>query len=165
MGRWSNRSTVEECKSISTKWLKKYDYFIGFKSGGMSWSRGGEQTGSIGFSVSTSTYFDGDYIRFQYTQTDNYTDEKIELDYKVQLVWTPCHYGGRRWWFLCPLGGNVGCNRRVGVLYKRGRYFGCRHCHDLTYESCKDSHKLDRMFWEMGIPPKIGIKMFKESCR
>ncbi len=80
MGRWSysNRLTVEECKSISTKFLNQYNYFNGgVRSGGMNWTRNGEQTGNIGFTVST---VEGDEcIRFMYAQTDNSTGEKTEL--------------------------------------------------------------------------------------
>ena len=38
--------------------------------------------------------------------------------------------------------------RRVRKLYlpPRGRYFGCRQCHDLTYTSCQESHKDDRAY-------------------
>jgi len=164
MGRWSysNRWTVEESKSISTKFLNKHHYFDGgVRWGGMNWSRNGEQTGSIGFTVST---VEGDeYVRFQYTQTDRNTDEKTELDYKVRIVSTLCNYGGRRWWFICPLVVNgYACNRRVGVLYlASGKYFGCRHCYNLTYESSKESHKFDSMFLKMGVDPKIGKQMFK----
>jgi hypothetical protein len=56
MGRWSysSRWTVEECKSISTKFLNEHNYFDGgIRRGGMNWSRGGEKTGSISFVVST----------------------------------------------------------------------------------------------------------------
>lgn len=142
MGRWSysDRRTVEECKSITTKFLNEHDYFdSGIRWGGMSWSRGGKgTTGSIGFVVST---VEGDeYIRFQYTQTDRRTGEKTDLDYKARLTWPPCYFGGRRWWFICPLvvNGRV-CNRRVGVLYLGGgKYFGCRHCYNLTYRSQKE---------------------------
>ncbi len=164
MGRWSysSRSTVEECKTITTKFLNEHKYFDGgVRWGGMNWSRNGEKTGSIGFVVST---VEGDeYIRFQYTQTDRNTGEKTELDYKARLDWTPCHFGGRRWWFICPLvvNGRV-CSRRVGSLHLgSGKYFGCRHCYNLTYESSKESHKFDSMFLKMGIDPKIGKQMFK----
>jgi hypothetical protein len=129
----------------------------------MNWSRNGEKTGSIGFVVST---VQGDeYIRFQYTQTDRHTEQKTELDYKARLDWTSCHFGGCRWWFVCPLvvNGRV-CNRRVGVLYLgSGKYFGCRHCHNLTYESSKESHKFDSMFLKMGVDPKMGKKLFKRG--
>jgi hypothetical protein len=29
----------------------------------------------------------------------------------------------------------------VRKLYLRGQYFGCRHCHDLTYRSTQESDK------------------------
>lgn len=165
MGRWSysDRRTVEECKSINTKFLNEHHYFDGgILWGGMKWSRGGEKTGSISFFVST---VEGDeYIRFQYTQTDRHTGEKAELDYKARLDSTPCHFGGRRWWFICPLVVNGrACNRRVGVLYLGdGKYCGCRHCHDLIYKSSKESHRFDRMFSKMGIDPRIGKRLFQE---
>jgi len=127
----------------------------------MNWSRNGEKTGSIGFGVST---LEGDeYIHFQYTQTNRNSDEKTELDYKVRIVSTSCNYSGRRWWFICPLVINgYACNRRVGILYlASGKYFGCRHCHNLTYESSKESHKFDRMFLKMGVSPKMAKELFK----
>jgi len=166
MGRWSysDRWIVEECKSLSTKFLNKHHYFDGgVRWGGCTWNRRGEQTGNIGFMVST---VEGDeYIRFQYTQTNRDTDEKADLDYKVQLAWTPCHFGGRRWWFICPLVVNgCVCNRRVGALYLgNGKYFGCRHCYNLTYESSKESHKFDRLFRDMGITEKQAKELFKEG--
>jgi len=35
------------------------------------------------------------------------------------------------------------CGRRVAKLYlpRGARYFGCRHCYDLTYLSCQRSDK------------------------
>jgi hypothetical protein len=128
----------------------------------MNWTRHGEVTGSIGFVVST---VEGDeYIRFQYTQTNRHSGEKSDLDYKARLDSTPCNFGGRRWWFICPLVVNGRpCNRRVGVLYiDGGKYLGCRHCHNLTYTSSKESHQFDRMFRRMGIDPKEAKAIFKE---
>lgn len=164
MGRYSysDRWTVEECKSITVKFLNTYGYFDGgVHSGGMAWTRNGERTGSIGFVVSTAR---GDeYIRFQYTQTDRSSGEKTDLDYTVRLVSTPCHFGGRRWWFICPLIINgQPCIHRVGALYLAGgKYFGCRHCHNLTYESSKESHKFDRMWLKAGIDPKEAKELLK----
>ena len=150
MGRYSysHKTTVEECKSINTKWLKDNGYFCGFKWGGMKWTNNtGEETGNIGFQVSIK---DGDsYIRFQYSSTDRSTQEKKELDYKNSLVSTPCNYEGRRWWFICGLivNGNY-CGRKVGKLYlvPGGIYFGCRHCYNLTYRSCQEhDNRIDRL--------------------
>jgi hypothetical protein len=62
--------------------------------------------------------------------------------YQVGLVMTRPHFGGCRWWFLCPLIVNGRpCNRRVAKLYLRGKYFGCRQCHDLTYTSSQQHDK------------------------
>jgi hypothetical protein len=55
-----------------------------------------------------------------------------EIQEPVPLSWTACNFGGERPWFICP---GAGCGRRVAVLYGPGRYFLCRHCYDLVYES------------------------------
>jgi len=94
-----------------------------------------------------------DYARFQYTSTRRSTGEKTECDYKVRLVTTPCHFGGVRWWFLCPLITNgVSCGRRVGTLYcpPGATYYGCRHCYNLTYES-RNKPRLTRL-GDIGYP-------------
>ena len=53
----------------------------------------------------------------------------------VSLDWTACNFGGERPWFVCP---GAGCNRRVAILYGPGRYFLCRRCYDLVYESQRE---------------------------
>lgn len=163
MGRWSNKDSTDDYYSISTKFLKKHGYFSsqGFKSGRVSWSRGGEVRSSVGIAVSVSS--DNDEIRFQYISTSRSSGEKTERDYTVQLVTTPCNYGGVRWWFICPLVKNgVFCQRRLGVLYLGSAYFGCRHCFELNYQSSKDSHKFDWMFRKMGVSSKVGNQMMRK---
>ncbi|MBI3988940.1 MAG: hypothetical protein HY347_04925 [candidate division NC10 bacterium] len=57
-------------------------------------------------------------LRLSYTITDRFTKEKVSLDYTVELVTTPCHFGGLRYRFVCPLFINEKpCLRRVGKLY------------------------------------------------
>ena len=168
MGRWSysDRWTVEDCKSITTKFLNDHKYFDGgVRSGGLSWSRSGQKTGSIGFCVSIMDT--GDYLRLYYSQTSNETGEKKDVDYKVNLAWTPCHFGGRRWWFICPLVVNgKGCGRRVGVLYLgNGKYFGCRHCYNLTYKSSKESHQFDRLYGTLAIEMGLTADEIKRIMR
>jgi len=58
-----------------------------------------------------------------------------EVREPVFLAWTACNFGGERPWFVCP---GAGCGRRVAVLYAPGRYFLCRHCYDLSYESQRE---------------------------
>jgi len=118
----------------------------GIIRGSMSWIRGEKETGNIIFKISIVP---GDeYIRF----VKHPTNEREKVDYKIELNSSPCFFGGKRWWFICS------CQRRVGALYFRygDKYFGCRHCKNLTYESCKENHRFDRLFRELGMTPKKG---------
>jgi len=139
MGRWycDKKRTVEGCKSISMSFLRKNGYFASSWPQGIVWTnRLGEETASM--TVMMHTVQDENYIRLMYTMTDRNTGKETHCDYKVQLETTPCHFGGLRWWFICPLSVNgVRCGRRVSVLCRapRADYYGCRHCYNLSYES------------------------------
>jgi hypothetical protein len=65
--------------------------------------------------------------------------EWLDVEEPIALTWTPCRYGGQRPWFICPgvVNGRM-CSRRVAILDGAGRYFLCRHCYDLTYESQRE---------------------------
>lgn len=58
-----------------------------------------------------------------------------DVHIEVSLSWSFCNYGRERPWFICP---GKGCGRRVAKLYLAGRYFLCRHCHDLVYSSQRE---------------------------
>jgi hypothetical protein len=57
----------------------------------------------------------------------------------VSIEYSPCHFGGRRPWFICP-----DCEKRKTVLF-RARYFRCATCLGLTYATLNES-KADRPF-------------------
>ncbi len=140
MGRSSYKQEADYLKKMSTSFLKENGYFkASWKSGIVTWSINGEKTGSISIESCIDDF--QQYIRFIYTRTDNYSGEKKDFSYKVELTTTPCYFGGKRYWFICPLSKNgIYCGRRVGVLYLGGDYFGCRHCYELTYESRKSRY-------------------------
>lgn len=128
------KTVVEDCRKVQMWWLKKHGYLCQYASGGIEWTNNDDSKSSIGFTISTIEC----YIRFHYTQTDYYTDEKTTVDYRFNLVTTPCNYGGKRYWFICGLyRDNRYCGRRVGKLYKPpgAKWFGCRYCWDLSYEA------------------------------
>jgi hypothetical protein len=60
------------------------------------------------------------------------------------------------------------CGRRVGKRYlpPGARYFGCRRCHDLTYTSCQESHRYDRLFKSLaadtGVDERLVRSMFSQ---
>jgi hypothetical protein len=113
--------------------------------GGIEWKHGSGHKTSVGILVNVSDKCPGKHcLRLFYTITDKSTQKETKLDYKVDLVRTPCNFGGVRYWFRCPLVTNgIPCKRRVGKLYlpPDGTYFGCRHCYNLTYTSCREHDK------------------------
>lgn len=50
------------------------------------------------------------------------------FDTRVAIDRTPCGFGGKRPWFLCPM-----CGQRAALLYAGNSGFACRCCHGLAY--------------------------------
>ncbi len=154
--RWNTyykKTTVEECKTLPISLLKKAIKHVvenpGEKyRGSVSWSCRGESTGNIGYLI----YSEKDYLkaRLQY----KFTESGLEMDYPISLTFTVLSWGAKRWWFICPLVKNgIPCNHRVGKLYLPPgyMYFGCRHCYELTYTSCQESHKYDSFYKQFAL--------------
>ncbi|MFC1657261.1 hypothetical protein ACFL2P_01640 [Candidatus Moduliflexota bacterium] len=171
--RISKKDTVEDCLTLDISFFVKQGILHEFncRSGSLQWTNSytGEPTSSIGYEINTLDT-GGPWVRLHYviTRPDG---EKKAMDYKVLLETTRPHFGGSRWWFICAL--TVGSKpswRRVGKLYlpPGGSYFGCRHCYDLTYQSCQESHKFDRMYADLadkfpGMTAKDVERMFSED--
>jgi hypothetical protein len=151
-GRWGwhdKKTTVEECLILSAGKLAREGIIARSPGSGWLWwanTATGEQTTSAGYSREVDGGLVVLCLRYTVTRRDG---EKHDIDEPIWLQTTPSAVGGRRWWFTCPLIVNGrGCARRVGKLYlpHGARYFGCRHCCDLTYTSCQESHRYDRLF-------------------
>jgi hypothetical protein len=138
MGGWGSgprrpggtRWAAERCHALDTAALRRWGLLApGTRSGSVHW---GDSTVDYTLAVGPG----GGTLRLAYRVAG--TGEP--LTYPVRLVTTPCHFGGVRWWFVCPLStGGVACGRRVRKLYRAGRYFGCRRCLGLTYASTQES--------------------------
>lgn len=137
MGRYyfDAKTTVEDATQLSIFKLKEFGLLRGYCASTLNWTwRISGHKSSIGIFVDTEDL----YVKVNYTITDRNTGEKTDYDYKISLTTTACHFGGVRYWFICPLSVNgVHCGKRVGTLYlaSGGHYFGCRHCYNLSYES------------------------------
>jgi len=117
---------------------------------GWQWSRRGNKVASIQVQTEESK------IVLSYSHKKNGSEWQA-VTYPVFLTWTDCHLGGQRPWFLCPA---QNCYRRAAILYG-GAVFACRHCHQLNYQSQRESYfdrtvrktdKIrDRLGWERGI--------------
>jgi hypothetical protein len=159
--RWQGKkTTVEECYTLDANLLMRMGILRAavIRSGTLVWgdARTGKKRASIGYHVRTDSGGAGT-LRLHYTQR-----RKHAMDYSIDLQTTRPPYGGFRWWFTCPLvARGRECGRRVARLHLRGKYFGCRHCYGLTYQSSQEAHRderlasmLDRMI-RMGPLPKI----------
>ena len=106
---------VEELRAIDIGWLRRRGARDVGYSGRISWSRNGEETGSVGYDVTSSG------LRLRYRCTP-YGGSPEEVDEVISVVTTPMHFGGCRHWFRCP-----SCQRRCRLIYG-GAHFRCRIC-------------------------------------
>ena len=104
----------------------------------INWSRGGQAMLSI------RTHIEEAFLLLNYEWHSSH--DKLEtVTEHVLLSYTPCNYGGQRPWFICPgVINGVPCQRRVAKLYMAGKYFLCRRCYNLVYQSQRES-KPDRL--------------------
>jgi hypothetical protein len=138
------RDTIESTRRLEFSRLKELGFLpkpSGYKSGNITWRSSGERVADIDLEVSTENPA---YIRLKYKCKKSWEPESEyrSYDYQFSLENIACHFGGYRWYVRCGLSKNgIPCNRRVRALYAVGDYFGCRHCADLTYESCNENKK------------------------
>ena len=105
---------------------------------------------------------DAAWLQLTYTASGN------PMDYRVRLVTTQPTYGGRRWWFLCPLACmDGGPPRRVAKLYlpPGGRYFGSREAYGLTYTSCQESGMYDGLFRRLGAKMGMDVASVRRALK
>ena len=132
--RFDKKTTTDECHSLDVRTLYREGLL---KPGGWfssRWLRGDKETGSIrGF-----VYRDRVVLSYRHRSGLGYEWEDVEES--VSLEWTPCNFGGERPWFICPgVVNGISCGRRVAILYGLGKYYLCRHCYDLRYESQREN--------------------------
>jgi hypothetical protein len=136
-GRYGGRPTVESGLTLDiNRLLRQWNILPGGRGfGTLKWSNAttGEDVGSLSYKACLVDAEDA-WLRLRYSVNE------IPQDYRVGLVTTPCHYGGRRWWFLCPRSG-----RRVAKLYlpPGGTMFAARVAYRLAYRSQRGT-ALDR---------------------
>jgi hypothetical protein len=133
------KTRVDEARSVDILTLQRKGVFTKESawSGLITWSRNEEVAASLSFVLEYGESGPTG-VRFMYTITDKDTGERKDYTYTVPVVSTRCNYGGMRWWFICPIVMNGrACQRPCRIIYRPpgAEYFGCRECHELTYES------------------------------
>lgn len=120
-------------QKLSVYKLRKFGYFSSSGTNAVYWGAGEGRS-----SITLSTYLDAPIPRMHlsYTYTNRYTGTKVLVEEGVLLSKDNCHFGGVRWWMRCPRTRNgLPCGRRCAIFFLVGGHFGCKDCHDLTYES------------------------------
>lgn len=123
--RWDKKDCVEQYHDIPINFVRKRWGLDTAQWGTMQWSRGGRKTGDILLFI-----LPGTGVRLVYSANGE------SINHLVKLDTTPQNLGGVRHWWLCPR-----CGRRCGVLYG-GKYFWCRQCHNLTYQTSQSGGDL-----------------------
>ena len=97
------------------------------RTGLWTWSSHGRRIASIGYEWSST----------EARLTLRYTCDGEPLNVVVRLASTAPHFGGRRWWFVCPF-----TRQWVRALYlpSGARHWASRHAYRLTYQSQRECH-------------------------
>jgi len=155
--------TVEECLSLDVnRFAREGSIGKGCQASGIiSWDGPLGIKSSIGFEA--QCFMKNGYMRLQYTVSSFAMGEQV-VNYNVELITTKPHLGGVRWWFICP---NQDCEKMVAKLYQPpgARYFLCRTCQNLTYTSCRDSHKYDSYYKQIAADTGLDIKLVRRISK
>lgn len=120
--RWNKRSLVTDFLRLDAHRMLSQTDMSRPSLRAWQWTRGDKKIASLMYHVRPEQRT----VRLIY----NYQKQPVE-PYGVAWTTTRQHYGGRRYWWLCPA-----CGRRCAHLYG-GKIFACRQCYDLTYESAQ----------------------------
>jgi hypothetical protein len=132
--RFDKKTTTGECQSVDVRYLHRKGLLRPGCRFSLRWSRAGRETGSIRGALEGSDR--PERVLFLYRHRSGPGAEWEDVQETVSLEWSACNLGGERPWFVCP---GSGCGRRVAILYGPGKYFLCRHCYDLVYESQREN--------------------------
>ena len=107
----------------------------GWRKGSLSWRSGAETVATVGYG--STTYSDATGALWL-----RYVVDGKPMHYTITLVSTVPHYGGRRWWFICPIK-----KTRVAKLYlpPGATTFASRQAYSLTYRSCQRPFRYERV--------------------
>jgi hypothetical protein len=149
--RFDKKTTTGECQSVDVRHLHREGLLTPGRWFSLRWSRAKREIGSIRCAVTGSEK--PERVILTYRHRSGSGREWEDVREPVALTWTVCNFGGERPWFICP---GAGCGRRVAVLYGPGRYFLCRHCYDLVYESQRENGMYRALHKAQSIRERLG---------
>lgn len=149
----------DDLKTISISDLKRWEYLKPdqFKNGEMTWSRGGNKTGSISFAVNTQAI--PPYIELDYKASDK------PINYRVRLTSILSNLSkGYVWFFICPHTG-----KRCRKLHLASGYFYHRsaftHCMYEKQTHSRKSRSIGRLFEKCFGSEKAYEKIYSKNFK
>jgi hypothetical protein len=125
----SGRDKVENSRSIDVNRLHKKGCLRDGWAGGWQWTSDGERAASINLRA------EADRLDLSY-RVRIAGGEWEDVAETIDVVRSPCRFGGVRPYFICPgVMNGVACGRCVVKLHCAGRYFLCRNCCRLAHAS------------------------------
>ena len=123
-GRRDSRPTIEDCASCRLS-ISDLRSLLRAPGGGTRHLLY-QVDGLLPVTVSLPTHHG--HLRLRHASRAS--DHDQGADYTIGLTWTKVGFGGRRWWFLCPISG-----QRSSVLYlpRGGSRFGSARGHRLVH--------------------------------
>lgn len=111
-GRYGGRPLADHSLRIDIAWMIRHGQAVPghWRAGQLNWSRGGEPSGSVGYSCDM-TDPEASELVLRFTTGAARGDPKDHVQ-RIRLSYTVPNLGGRRWWMHCPVTG-----ARVGKLY------------------------------------------------
>ncbi len=147
---WVFQYRVEDALKLDIGFLRRE----GWRPGGtIIWSIHEKPIASIRYRL----HIEQGYIQLFYRWR-----ETESIDYEIDLIRKHPFFGGLQFYFQCP-----SCGRRAMKLYKSpgSKYFECRACQHLTYQSCRESHKYDKMFARLAGKSGLPVWAFKDAFK
>src|SRR5258706_15383176 len=125
--RWNTVTTLNDRIAVDVRDWQRRELLVPGRHFSWAWSADGDVKDSIQVRVKH------DRVTLVYKQRRP-GDDWRSVEEQITLTSTPCHFGGRRVWFVCPR-----CHDRAAKLYSSTPYFLCRDCCGLPYASQNES--------------------------
>ena len=148
------RGTVETGLTLDlARAMKLLRFRPGLHSHGtIAWtnSHTGDVTATVGYEAQMSDPQEA-WVRLFYSVDG--CDGVTRKDCRIELTTTVPHFGGLRWWFICPVLG-----RRVRCLHlgPQGDVFASRHALNLGYQSQRETWGARRLRAAHAVSAKLG---------
>ena len=141
--RFDSKTMAEHCCSIDVRQLNRWGYLKPWLRYPLKWNN------ESNIVIETKP---GAIELFYGISRNEQPREDVHIE--VSLSWSSCNYGRERPWFVCP---GKGCGKRVAKLYLAGKYFLCRHCHDLAYSSQRQAKEFRLLDKAQKICRRLGV--------